>query len=57
MATSDKGPGSRTQSYTKRGLTRADIARLKKIRDKPSPKGTPMAKTDKTSNQRIKSCS
>tara|TARA_R110002072_G_scaffold3196_3_gene23801 strand:+ start:1797 stop:2444 length:648 start_codon:yes stop_codon:yes gene_type:complete len=47
MATSDKGPGSRTQSYTKRGLTRADIARLKKIRDKPSPKGTPMAKTDK----------
>lgn len=47
MATSDKGPGSRTQSYTKRGLTRADIARLKKIRDKPSPKGTTMAKTDK----------
>jgi len=47
MATSNKGPGSRTQSYTKRGLTRADIARLKKIRDKPSPKGTTMAKTDK----------
>tara|TARA_R100001377_G_scaffold430_1_gene419 strand:- start:1827 stop:2873 length:1047 start_codon:yes stop_codon:yes gene_type:complete len=48
MATSNKGPGSRTQSYTKRGLTRADIARLKKIRDKPSPKGTTMAKTDIT---------
>jgi hypothetical protein len=52
MATSNKGPGSRTQSWTKRGLTRADIARLKKIRDKPSPKGTTMAKTDKFMKRR-----
>ena len=54
MATSNKGPGSRTQSYTKRGLTRADIARLKKIRDKPSPKGTTMAKTDKFMERKAK---
>lgn len=54
MATSNKGPGSKTQSYTKRGLTRADIARLKKIRDKPSPKGTTMAKTDKFIERRAK---
>ena len=38
-----KGPGRGTKSWTKRGLTKADIARLKRLKEKTSkaiPKGT-----------------
>jgi len=42
-----KGPGMGTKSWTTRGLTKADIARLKRLKEKMSkaiPKGTPGGK-------------